>query len=248
MTKVLEIDAGNSFVKWRLSDREVIEDRGKIATSQFEAQSFTSNITQGLEVIRLASVSSGKIAEEVNQIAIESRARLFIASTQKKQAGVICGYENPSLLGVDRWLAMLAAYNRYKKNCLIASFGTAATVDLVNSSGQHLGGYIVPGLTLMRQSLLSGTHGVDARMLRGSTIQPGRNTNEAVGHGALLLLKSLIEVPFKEMAEREAEPQVVMTGGDAERVKEVLDLKVEYWPDLVLDGLSLADRKSGDST
>ena len=81
MTAILEIDAGNTFVKWRLLDSGLIKDRGKIPTSKFQAQSISKSIGPCLDVVRLTCVLSGKVKKEVEQIANESAARLFSAMT-----------------------------------------------------------------------------------------------------------------------------------------------------------------------
>ena len=72
-------------------------------------------------------------------------------------AGVVNGYADPSLLGVDRWVAVVGAYHRVRGAVVVADIGTAATIDVVAADGRHRGGYIVPGPRLMVASLLGGT-------------------------------------------------------------------------------------------
>jgi pantothenate kinase type III len=77
--------------------------------------------------------------------------------TQKYALGVRNAYPKHNKLGVDRWLAMLAAYHYYNAPVCIVSCGSALTLDIVDSQGQHLGGMIMPGLNLMQQALSRGT-------------------------------------------------------------------------------------------
>ena len=68
------------------------------------------------------------------------------------------GYRDPERLGVDRWLALIAARERSKQPTVIVDAGSACTIDLLDSEGRHLGGYILPGLTAMGEALVRGTH------------------------------------------------------------------------------------------
>ena len=91
-------------------------------------------------------------------------------------------------LGVDRWLALLAAHRHAPTEPLmVLDCGSAITLDLLVVGGRHLGGYIVPGLALMRSSLLSETAGVAVEALSSVTSCPGRDTSTAVGHGLPLM-------------------------------------------------------------
>ena len=82
-------------------------------------------------------------------------------------------YAQPRQLGADRWLGMLGLLQRIRHEpdwqagapCMLASFGTATTIDtLLHSSpakegpeARFLGGLILPGVTLMAHSLTDGT-------------------------------------------------------------------------------------------
>ncbi|HEX4872644.1 MAG TPA: type III pantothenate kinase, partial [Nevskiaceae bacterium] len=72
--------------------------------------------------------------------------------------GLRNGYAEPARLGVDRWLALMAVWARHPgEPALVALAGTALTLDAVDRSGQHLGGFIAPGLWTARQALLGAT-------------------------------------------------------------------------------------------
>ncbi len=76
---------------------------------------------------------------------------------QAKAFGVILAYRQPQQLGVDRWLTLIAAHRVNGCPACVVDSGTALTVDVVDSTGRHLGGLILPGSDLMRKALLSGT-------------------------------------------------------------------------------------------
>jgi type III pantothenate kinase len=66
-------------------------------------------------------------------------------------------YQDPSKLGADRWAALIGARVLSNKNTLLVNAGTATTIDLVGSNGVHYGGWILPGLGLMQESLANNT-------------------------------------------------------------------------------------------
>lgn len=160
-----------------------------------------------------------------------SRAPGF-ARSSAQHAGVMNAYVEPARLGVDRWLALIALRARAVDVCVV-DCGTAITLDVLRADGQHLGGYILPGLSMMAGVLLHETRRVrfdpDA-IAEGLTL--GRNTGEAVKHGALAAVVSLIE---KIVAERSC--VLVLTGGDAVRVSASLSCLHELQPELLLHGL-----------
>jgi type III pantothenate kinase len=85
---------------------------------------------------------------------LTSRAgRISLARTLPACAGVRIAYAQPWRLGVDRFLAMLAAHADAQDACLVVGVGTALTIDLLDATGRHQGGRIAPSPTLMREAL-----------------------------------------------------------------------------------------------
>ena len=161
MKKELQFDAGNTRLKWRfINNGEVIHagsiDNGAVWQDELpELFDRCGNVDR----ILMSSVSGGEHLQNLLTAAQSmSAAEIIIATTRKTFAGVTIAYDQPEKLGVDRWLAMLAAEDEFP-NCLkvIVDCGTAITVDVVDQSGQHQGGYIVPGLRLMKESLAFNT-------------------------------------------------------------------------------------------
>ena len=86
----------------------------------------------------------------------------FIRST-RRSAGVRNGYVQTWRLGADRWVAMLGPGLHPGRALCVVDVGTALTLDLLDADGQHRGGLLVPGPTLMVESLLSNTAGIRRR-------------------------------------------------------------------------------------
>jgi type III pantothenate kinase len=147
------------------------------------------------------------------------------------------------MLGVDRWVALIAARAETRSAVCIVDAGTAVTIDAMDKSGQHLGGQIIPGPRLMAAVLSKETN--DIGLPKASTRDPGSgmglfatNTGAAVHNGALSAVCGAIERAAKTMRSAGLRPKIVLTGGDASRILKQLDGKVLHRPHLVLQGLA----------
>ena len=162
----------------------------------------------------------------------------FVCS-QASGWGVVNAYERPASLGADRWVSLVAGYNLIKDACCIIDAGTAVTIDGVTRGGHHVGGVIMPGLSLMRRSLLEQTSKI--RCADGAG-EPGlgTDTGEAVASGTAFALMAGIE---RAVAEVEGAlgslAATLVTGGDADFIGASLSTEIKVEHDLVLKGLAI---------
>ena len=164
----------------------------------------------------------------------------FVASTAAA-CGVRNAYSTPGNLGVDRWLAVIAAHARERRLTCIVSVGTAMTIDGVDASGQHLGGVIVPGPDLMVASLLRNTSDIARRAEQGNASDDlfADNTLGAIHQGAAHALAALVERSVDAMRQAAgSEPALLITGGAAPLIDHLIHRQHESIPDLVLRGLA----------
>lgn len=247
---ILELDAGNSRIKWRLVE-EAPEPRilaqGSV-DAQEKAPSVFIELGQQLDSLPLSKVARMKVANVRGEIFREAFSALMTekwhlqpeyAVAERECAGVSNSYENPAALGVDRWLGMLAAWRRAQGACCVVDAGTAIKVDLLDAGGRHLGGYIVPGIATMRDSL--GSRSRSLKLQEESLWRerrPGTSTREAIEHGILSTVTALLEHVRREYAGEDF--QWFLSGGDAAVLARQLGWSCAQVPDLVLEGLSLA--------
>src|SRR6202171_2247242 len=86
------------------------------------------------------------------------------ARSQGAAAGVRNGYREPWRLGADRWVGLIGARHEHPgKDLCLVGLGTAMTIDLLDRTGRHFGGSLVPGPRLMIESLLEHTAGIRRR-------------------------------------------------------------------------------------
>ncbi|SDT11993.1 type III pantothenate kinase [Halopseudomonas litoralis] len=242
---ILELDCGNTLIKWRLLDREGRVRDGDMAPDLVELQRLLGGQEREIHGCRLVSVRS----EEETQVILDQltswlKRHPMLARPGTALAGVYNGYADATRLGMDRWLALVAGYHLCGRACVVIDLGTAVTTDFVDAEGRHLGGYIAPGSKLLRGSLLSHTrliryddsvHG-DLRVP-----QPGTSTAEAVEFGCELMLSGFVREQLRIAQQLLGDnPAIILTGGDAAGMKDVLPAGSQVIGDLVFRGLALA--------
>ena len=234
---ILDIDAGNTRIKWRVIDGDLVIARGDTSTA-LVAQGDPLEIDRidGINRIRLACVSGNQIVENLhNQLRDKFGIHLELAEVTDRAASVICGYRDHAQLGIDRWLALVAAYAKENQAVIVVDAGSAVTVDIVGAEGIHLGGFIVPGLRLMHEVLWQSTNRIKVEAKPIVEIsEPGLSTDEAVDRSCLLLLVSMVESLAAKY-----QSKLIITGGDGSLLCDALNVDAELYPDLVLEGLSL---------
>jgi type III pantothenate kinase len=244
---ILELDCGNSFIKWRiiLLEGAAVVTGGVVDSDAALLQAL--QLVKGLNLVgcRMVSVRS----DEETQLLIAALATAFSvkvvsATSATHMAGVTNGYLEYERLGLDRWLALVGAFSLAKAACLVVDLGTALTSDFVSADGQHLGGFICPGMPLMRGQLRTHTRRIrysdDIAHAALESTSPGRSTAEAVERGCTLMLQGFVLTQL-EMAKKYwgEEFSVFVTGGDAILVRDSLPF-ARVLPDLVFVGLALA--------
>lgn len=234
---IVDVDMGNTRVKWRATQDNQVRGQGAHGTFG-EAVSAISTLGSP-ERIRLSSVANDNLTHDVEAAARRWGCGLQVAHTTKSAGGVTCGYERPESMGVDRWLALIAAWQQYQCACVVVDAGSAVTIDVLDSRGQHRGGYIVPGMVMMRNSLLGGTAKIHVSDEIRRDITPGLSTQEAIDHGMLFMLRAFVDVVHEELSVREVNAKIIVTGGDGELLLPLKSPEAAYHRDLVMDGLAV---------
>lgn len=244
---ILELDCGNSFIKWRVISRshDVVVAGGVVDSDQQLVE--TLGVAPGISLTHCRLVSVRTEQETDSLAALLQSAfsiRVLRAGAAKAMAGVTNGYDDYEKLGLDRWLAVLGAWRMAQRPCVVIDFGTAVTSDFVDADGAHLGGFICPGLPLMRSQLKTHTRRIRYDEISAEkahvTLLPGTSTVEAVERGCLLMLQGFVVTQVEQAKARWGEGySLFLTGGDAGFVKAVAP-EAKLIPDLVFHGLAIA--------
>lgn len=234
----LFFDVGNSRVKWAAWDGARWVAEGNIPSDVEPPMDWIKAVPKPDE-IWLASVSAETRVARLSE-ACETAFDITPQRVRTPTAacGVRCAYGEPARLGVDRWLAVVAAFTETGGPAIVFDCGTAITVDAVRADGEHLGGLIMPGITLMRRALYGSTANIPDE---GEGINVGllaRDTRSAVSGGTLYAAVAFMQHVAAELRDHlGALTPVLLTGGDAERLRPLLSPEFEWRPRLVLDGM-----------
>lgn len=238
----LLVDLGNTRIKWAYWDGTRLHrpgvrthagsgplDTGAIGL--YEAKPETAWVASVAERARDAELAAAILARTgLNAHFVQSPATA---------CGVRSAYAQPQRLGVDRFLALVAAHARVHAPCVLAGCGTALTLDAIGADGVHLGGHIVPGPGLMREAL----HARTARLGEpgeAHVVDFATNTADAVESGAWLAAAAAVERFVVRARERfDSEPVLLLSGGGAVRLGGYLALPHRIEADIVLLGLGI---------
>ena len=245
---ILEIDIGNTRAKWRLlGEGNVVAARGGGEISEWLRSGLPREWRRNLARVRAASVVATelelKLADKIRD-SLGLEAEFARSSAQK--AGLINAYSDPQSLGVDRWLALLAAYKQVNSAVLVVDVGSALTIDLADRQGAHRGGYIIPGPRLMQEALLRDTDRVRFEARESlSHLAFGSDTADCVAGGIVAAQVGAVLVAMQiARAAVGDEVRLFVTGGwGAEvggRLQDVGAADFVVVPELVLDGLRWA--------
>ncbi len=238
MSICLQLDVGNSSAKWRVLEDGAVVTRGRYSADEANSQRELLESTTSVDEIWVSSVAGGDSeAELIEMLQQQWNVAPWFARTPAATGELRNSYADPTRMGVDRWLAMLGARARSDKRLCVVDAGSALTIDLVSASGQHEGGYIIPGPALMERALLLDTDRVRFADDVSYNLAPGVSTAEAVRHGIALAQVGSVSTVLDSCA---SEPPVLMfCGGAGEVLQQLLDRGGELAPDLVFEGLEI---------
>jgi len=247
---MLLIDAGNTRIKSALHGADGITNISA-ADAQHEGavrtivEAAVAQTGRGLARVVVANVAGESFARSLIEACRASGAPEpeFVGST-RQLGGVTNAYADPAQLGVDRWMAIVAAFAMHRADLCVIDAGSALTIDGVDRNGRHHGGCIAPGLDMMRSALLRETSDL-AHLSRDGGETNGdcfaTDTRAAIASGCRNAVAGLVRQAVDDMAARNGvRPSIVMTGGNALAVKSTTRLPATHVPDLVLRGLAVA--------
>lgn len=246
----LLLDIGNTRIKWAVLERDDLGAQHAEVHAGWDEVQLRAKMLDAVgpqQRVLVSNVGGDGIAAMVRAV-VESEygfAPEFV-QTAPAAAGVRNGYLDHRKLGVDRWIALIAAHALERGAVCIVNVGTAMTIDGMDAQGRHLGGVIVPGPDLMISSLMHNTSDIatHAREGRAGGNLLADNTLGGVCQGALHALAALIERSTATIAVQLGEtPRLLLSGGAHERLLPLIHIPAVVVPDLVLRGLAVLARQ-----
>lgn len=240
----LLIDIGNTRLKWAIDSQSELTMGSPFLTDTI-TRTLLRQIWQDLPQprhIAIACVTSNRILETAVLAMTElwPGTTVIQSKTERQRLGITNAYPEYEKLGVDRWLSLIAAYQRHNQALCVVGCCTALTLDILDEFGKHLGGVISPGLHLMKEALANKT---EQLFLPENSFPFGlaQSTEAAIYNGTLAAACGFIERILKN---QQSDLQLVLTGGDAETIAAYLTRPALIDADLVLRGLALTLKES----
>ena len=243
---LLAIDVGNTRLKWAL-----YESPAPGAALVAQGAEFLDHIE------RLSEGAWAKLAEPVRMLGcvvagdavkrrVEEQMELWDVSAQwvvasAQEAGLTNGYDHPTRLGCDRWVAMIGARHRMlsqgpERPLVVVMVGTAVTVEAIDAQGRFLGGFILPGHGIMLRALESGTAGL--HVPTGEVCLFPTNTSDALTSGGTYAIAGAVERMVQHViAHCGSEPACMMTGGAGWKMAPSMGRPFDLVDNLIFDGL-----------
>lgn len=253
---ILVLDVGNTRMKWAYRAGDALVKHAEAAYTVAQIPKILSkrwNTPESPSRIIVSNVGKTGVAEAISQWTMENWAlQAEYVEAEHQALGVTCAYPDHATFGSDRWMALIAAYEKYKGPVCVVDCGTALTIDALGPNGKHLGGLIVPGIGSMRRALSRNTERIgnvseNDKISEKDTISPavqhiwlGRNTREGVMAGTMWAAVAFIDRVLADLeAELRQRVRCVLAGGDAQTVHPLLTCHATCEPDLVLQGLAI---------
>jgi type III pantothenate kinase len=193
-----------------------------------------------VSAIFVASVAGSALEQRLTRSLAQrfAIAPRFVASTASA-CGVRNAYAQPERLGVDRFLGLIALHALERGPCVLASCGTALTLDALAADGTHLGGLISASPALAIDALTGSTARLNAPQ-SAQVVELAVNTGDAIESGAWLAAVALIErFCARATPPLEGTPALVLSGGGALRLSALLAPPHRVDTSLVLRGLAI---------
>jgi type III pantothenate kinase len=245
----LALDVGNTRLKWAVYDKAQAGARllqhGAVFLENID------HLAEG-EWATLAaprSMLGCVVAGEAIRRRVEEQMELWDVTPRwvvpsAAEAGLTNGYDHPTRLGADRWIAMIGALARMHQQTagqatrpmVVVMVGTAVTVEAVDAQGHFLGGLILPGHGIMLRALESGTAGL--RVPTGDVRPFPTNTSDALTSGGTYAIAGAVERMISHVREHcGSEPVCYMTGGAGWKMAPSMSTPIELVESLIFDGL-----------
>lgn len=240
---LLLLDVGNSRLKWARAGAAGLGEGGAVEHGGNPAAALAAVDMAAADAIWIANVTGAALGDKLAAV-LKTRFGVApqFARVEAEHAGLKVAYANYQLLGIDRWLCLLAAWSEARGPVCVASAGTALTFDAVDVQGQHLGGVIAPGLLTMQQAVLGATRFPSNGPAQHYDEGLGTDTDACVRQGALHAGAGLVD----RLRERYGlDAKCLLTGGDAARLLPHLQAGWSVRPNLVMEGLLALARAGG---
>ncbi|MBC3871626.1 type III pantothenate kinase [Undibacterium oligocarboniphilum] len=254
---LLLIDAGNTRIKWAMADRNTKPEAGmtwrcmgsvthpELSALETDWQKY---VVQDIWISNVAGPSVRALLEQLCA-KVFPQASCHWLTSREELAGLRNAYRQPAQLGGDRFISAIGAHALFpQQDLIVATCGTATTVDAVSGAGTFSGGMILPGLQLMAGSLAKNT--AQLPQVAGHTDMAqifADNTDQAIVSGCIHAQTGAIMLACESWTRQTGKPVLcLISGGAAPYLIPHLTVRHQHIPNLVLTGLLVVAQSRPD--
>jgi len=259
---ILAVDIGNTTTMVGIYEAEKLTGFYRIASKTNKdvglpttADEIGLKIHQLLQIHRKGDVLVEKlvvcsVVPDLIQVYTEMAEKYFKAKTwvldHESDLGMKIDVEEPAQVGPDRLANAIAMREIYGSPAIVVDLGTATTFDVVNDSGDYIGGAIAPGVLTSSAELFRKASRLFPVQLEMPDKCIGSNTADSmksgIFYGTLGMIDYIVEKIIAELPKKKV--AVIATGGYAEIFSKQSKYIQKVDPVLTLTGLILAYKRS----
>jgi type III pantothenate kinase len=252
---LLLIDAGNTRIKWALAADDAGPEAAQLSAGWLQsgavARADWGQLAADWRAAGDAAAVRRVLVSNVAGAALRDQLQLSLAHwlgaqlqvewlvSQAELGGVRNAYRQPAQLGCDRFATAIAAHALFPGEALIvATCGTATTIDAIAPDGCFIGGMILPGLGLMATALALNTAQLPQVAPIDAAAMPfADNTEQAIVAGCIAAQNGAVESALRQHRRAYAQARCILAGGAGAYLTSHLAVPHERLDNLVLLGL-----------
>lgn len=184
MVAVIDIGNTNIHIGVYASGRLVVRRVFPVTERKLESTITHFLSRKKIDGAAIASVIP-RLTRRVARVVKQRCDAKVLVVTHRLKLPVRIRYDRPETLGADRIANVVGGLALFRRNLIIADFGTATTFDVVSRKGVYLGGVIMPGIEMSADMLADRTALLRKTVLKKPKGITGKSTAECILSGVV---------------------------------------------------------------
>ena len=240
------IDVGNTEIVIALIKNFKIYKMDRIKTIDFKKKKLFKNFIEIKKILKVQKKIQCIISSVVSHIDYDLKKYCFhflkekphFVKFNKTKLNIKIDLKNKKEVGADRIINTIAVKSLYRSPAVVIDFGTTTTFDVINDSGNYIGGLITPGINLSLKNLYHKTSKLPLVEFKKKSNIIGKNTKDAIQSGIYWGYVGLVIFIIKKI-QRKFKKKLfcVSTGGLSKIISKDINLINTINENLTIKGL-----------